>query len=270
MTWLWLLLVLPLAFWLLAAGYLFVVQRRKMYPADPTAPSPQQVPGRAPQVVATTAADGVTCRHWYWPATQTGAATVALFHGNAGQLGDRVAKYWPLVLAGQGLLLCGYRGYGGNPGRPTEAGLLADARAALDWLAGQGVSAPVLFGESLGTAVAVTLAAEGRGAALVLEAPFDQAASIAAEIYRWLPVRRLILDRWDSLARIARVRQPLLWLHGSDDPITPLRLGQRLFDAAPGAKRALVVPGGGHVDFVERPAVMAAILEFLAAPANVA
>lgn len=263
MIWLLLAAALPLCGWLGAAAYLFAVQRRIMYPRAAEAPSPLLVPGRAPRVVETRAADGLACRHWYWPGAP-GRARVAVFHGNAGHLGDRVAKFWPLVLAGHGLLLCGYRGYGGNPGRPSEPGLLADARAALDWLAGQGGGPLVLHGESLGTAVAVALAAEGRGEALVLEAPFDRAASVAAAIYWWLPVRRLIRDRWDSLARIGRVRQPLLWLHGSGDPITPLALGRRLYEAAPGPKRAVIVEGGGHVEFLEeRPAVMAELLAFL-------
>jgi fermentation-respiration switch protein FrsA (DUF1100 family) len=270
MTWLLAAAGLALSAWLAAAAYLFLMQRWIMYPAAREAPSPLLVPGRAPRVVETRAADGVACRHWYWPA-QRGQATVALFHGNAGHLGDRVAKYWPLAQAGHGLLLCGYRGYGGNPGQPTEAGLLADARAALDWLAAQGVPAPVLHGESLGTAVAVALAAEGRGGALVLEAPFDRAASVGAAIYWWLPVRRLIRDRWDSLARIGRVRQPLLWLHGTDDAITPLALGQRLYDAAPGPKRAVIVEGGGHVEFLERAEVVAELLAFIeAAPRRTA
>lgn len=261
MTWLALLAGLPLAAWLGAAGYLFVVQRRIMYPAGPERPDPALVPGPAPQVIALPSPVG-DLAHWYWPATRPGAATLLLFHGNAGHLGDRVGKLWPLVQAGHGLLLCGYRGYGGNPGRPTEAALLADARTAADWLAEQGIN-PVLYGESLGSAVAVALAGEGRGRALILEAPFDQAASVAAAIYWWLPVQLLIKDRWDSLARIGRVRQPLLWLHGTLDPVTPLPLGRRLFQAAPGPKRSLIVEGGGHVDFVERPEVMAEILAFL-------
>lgn len=268
MSWLLLAAALPLCGWLGAAGYLYCVQRRIMYPRAAEAPSPLLALGPAPRVVETTATDGLVCRHWYWPAPP-GGATVAVFHGNAGHLGDRVDKFRPLRQAGHGLLLCGYRGYGGNPGRPTEAGLLCDARAALDWLAGQGGRPLVLHGESLGTAVAVALAAEGRGDALVLEAPFDRAASVAAAIYWWLPVRRLIRDRWDSLARIGRVRQPLLWLHGSDDAITPLALGRRLFEAAPGPKRAVVVEGGGHVEFLEeRPAVMAEVLAFVAAVAG--
>lgn len=262
MTWLLVLGGLALAGWCAAATYLFLVQRRIMYPASREAPSPLLVPGRAPREVETRASDGVACRHWFWPA-QPGGATVVLFHGNAGHLGDRAAKYWPLVQAGHGLLLGGYRGYGGNPGAPSEAGLLADARAALDWLAAQGVARPVLHGESLGTAVAVALAAEGRGGALVLEAPFDRAASVGAALYWWLPVRRLIRDRWDSLARIGGVRQPLLWLHGSDDAITPLALGRRLFEAAPGPKRAVIVEGGGHVEFLERTEVMAELLAFV-------
>ena len=166
-SWLWLLL-LPLGGYLAAAGYLYGMQRRLMYPADPAMPPVASAGGRLPDVIETRAADGVACRHWHWPARAAGAGTLLLFHGNAGTLADRVEKYAPLVEQGQGLLLAGYRGYGGNPGRPSEAGLLADARAVAAWAAANGEGPLVLYGESLGAALAVPLAAEGIGEGLIL------------------------------------------------------------------------------------------------------
>lgn len=263
-AWLWVLL-LPLGGYLCAAGYLFAVQRRLMYPGDPLPPVPRAVEGRLPEVVETQAADGVTCRHWYWPPRRVGGATLLLFHGNAGHLGDRAEKYRPLVAAGYGLLLAGYRGYGGNPGKPSQAGLLADARAVAAWAIAREQGPLLLYGESLGAAVALPLAAEGLGHGLVLEAPFDVITSVAAARYWWLPVRLLVRDRWDSLARIPGVAQPLLWIHGTADPVTPLALGRRLYEAARCDKRALVLEGAGHCDFWDRPEVAQVVLEFLAA-----
>ncbi len=261
MSWLWLLLALPPLIWVLAVAYIFILQRRKMYPVERQPFSPPLVPGRSPRVVETRAADGIVCVHWYWPPSKPGGVDVVLFHGNG--CGQRISKYWQLVLAGHGLLLCGYRGYNANPGRPSEQGILADARAALDWVAAQGKPPPAMFGESLGGAVAIAMAAEGRGSAIILEGPFDQAASVAAMRYPWIPVRRLILDRWDSIGRIRHVTQPLLWMHGGDDTVVPLPFGQRLYDAAPGPKQSLIVEGGGHIDYVERPEVMQVIVAFL-------
>lgn len=247
---------------------LYRQQRRIIYRPDPAPAEPRPLDGTLPQVLEATAADGIACRHWYWPAPERAEAGLPLllaFHGNAGHLGDRVEKLAPLWARGFPLLLAGYRGYGGNHGEPSEAGLIADARAACDLAerltAGWSVA---FYGESLGAAVAVALAAEGRGARLVLDAPFDSVRALAKQRYPWLPIGTLLKDPWDSLERIARVRQPLLWLHGTEDTVTPLANGRRLYEAAPGPKEALEVLGAGHCDFLERPEVLARTMAFLA------
>lgn len=244
---------------------MYVRQRQLLYRSDPSEVAAVPVDGHWPQVIATTAADGVACRHLWWPPKDRRAAVVALLHGNAGNAGHRIDKFAPVVGAGQGLLLVGYRGYGGNPGKPTQEGLIADSAAAVSWLEQKAGERPVvLYGESLGAAVAIQLAVAGQGDAVVIECPFDRLASAAARRYPWLPVRNMLRDPWDSLAVIGRLRQPLLWLHGSEDRITPLDLGEKLYAAAPGPKQRMVIEGAGHCDFLDRPEVMRRLLGFLA------
>ena len=136
------------------------------------------------------------------------------------------------------MLLFDYRGYGGNSGRPSENGLAADARAAQAWLAAQpDVERVVYFGESLGAAVAIGLAVERPPAALVLRSPFTSLADVGAVHYPWLPVRRLLLDRYPSIERIGSLSAPLMVIAGDRDDIVPESLSKRLYDAAAEPKR---------------------------------
>jgi fermentation-respiration switch protein FrsA (DUF1100 family) len=151
------------------------------------------------------------------------------------------------------VLLTTWRGYSGNPGRPTEQGLYTDGRAALDFLAAQGIppGRTALYGESLGAGVAVALAAEFAAGALVLESPFSSIADVAARKFPIFPVRLLVRDRFDSLAAIGRVRAPLLVLHGEADDVVPVDLGRRLLAAANPPKTGHFVAGAGHNDLHE-------------------
>jgi fermentation-respiration switch protein FrsA (DUF1100 family) len=145
-----------------------------------------------------------------------------------------------------------YRGYGGNAGSPSEAGLMRDAHAVGAAVAGRaGVDAGriVLLGESLGTGVAVALAADVRPMALVLRSPFTSMADVAAHHYWFLPVRRLLWDRYDSLARIGVLACPVAIVAGDGDRVVPFALSRRLYDAAPEPKTFITVRGADHNDF---------------------
>ena len=163
------------------------------------------------------------------------------------------------------MLLAEYRGYGGNPGTPSEEGFYADGRAALDFLAAREVPAAriVLYGESLGTGVAVQLALERRVGAVVLEAPFTSAVDVGADIYPFLPVRLLARDRFDSIAKIAAIGAPLLVLHGEADKVVPVRFGRALLAAARQPKEGVFVPGAGHADLYQHGGA-GIVLDFLA------
>ena len=196
--------------------------------------------------------DGIRLGAWYLPAAggQQGPA-VLVFNGNAGDRSLRAQLAAGLSRLGMSALLFDYRGYGGNPGRPSEDGLAADARAALTWLAAQPEVDPdriVYFGESLGAAVAVGLAVERPPAALVLRSPFTSLADVGRVHYPWLPVGRVLIDRYPSIDRIGSLSAPLLVIAGDRDDIVPESLSKRLYEAAPDPKRYLLVPGAGHND----------------------
>jgi len=182
---------------------------------------------------------------------------VLVFNGNGGNRSLRAPLAERLHRAGHGVLLFDYRGYGGNPGSPTEEGLIADARAARAWLVDREDVDPerlVYFGESLGTGVAVALAAESPPAALILRSPFTSLVDVGKMHYPVLPVRTLLADRFESIDRIARVRCPLLIVAGDADSIVPWELSRRLYEAAPQAdKRLLTLAGADHND----PALLA-------------
>jgi hypothetical protein len=244
---------------------LYVTQRQLLYVPDVQPPDLAAV-GLAHVMgpVATRTDDGLDLLAWYRPPAANPAPVLVYLHGNAGHIGNRAERIRPYLEAGFGVFLVEYRGYGGNPGRPSEPGLYADARAALDYLREQGIGADrvVLYGESLGTGVAVQMAVERGCAALVLEAPFTSVAAVAQSRYWMFPVRPLVRDKFDSLAKIGRLRCPLFVMHGERDRVIPVRFGRELFAAAPEPKEGRWFPDGTHVDFDEHGAP-AAVLRFL-------
>lgn len=214
--------------------------------------------------IRTVREDGVELLAWYRPAAGNPTPVLLYFHGNAGHIGHRADRVLPYLEAGLGVLLVEYSGYGGNPGRPTEPGLYADARAAIDFLAQQGIGPDrmLFYGESLGTAIAVQMAVERGCAALVLEAPFTSIGAVAQSRYWMFPVRALVRDKFDSLSKIPRVTSPLFVMHGERDRVVPIRFGRELFDAATAPKEARWFEAGTHVNFDELGG-SAAVLQFL-------
>jgi fermentation-respiration switch protein FrsA (DUF1100 family) len=255
---------LLIALYLGMLAYVYVTQRSFIYLPD--ARRPDLVASGAAETfsaVALTAADGIATVSWYH-AADAGRPTLVLFQGNAGNIADRVFKVVPFLQEGWGVLLAGYRGYGGNPGQPTEAGFYADGRAALDFLAQQRVVPGwlVLYGESLGSGIAVQMATEIGTGALVLEAPFTSLGDMAQRQFPYFPARWLVLDRFDSLAKIGDIPTPTLILHGARDAVVPVDLGRRLFDAANEPKALREFPAAGHVDLYDHGAERA-VIEFV-------
>jgi fermentation-respiration switch protein FrsA (DUF1100 family) len=197
-----------------------------------------------------TAHDGVKLNAWWIAAPQARLVTL-FFHGNAGNLTHRMEHMHAIVAAGSSLLIPDYRGYGKSEGKPSEAGLYMDADAAYQWLIDQG-HAPeriVIQGESLGTAVAVDLAARRACAGVVLEAPFNSASQVAAGILPYLGPA--IMRGFDSKVKIGKIRAPLFFMHGDRDEVIAYRLGQDLYGAAPEPKSFWTVAGAGHNDLLE-------------------
>ncbi|QUR68125.1 alpha/beta hydrolase [Mycobacterium spongiae] len=258
---------------LVASGviaFIWSQQRRLIYfPSPGPVPSASAVLPAGRDVVIETS-DGMRLGAWYFPHTSGGRGPAVLVcNGNAGDRSMRAELAVALNQMGLSALLIDYRGYGGNPGKPSEEGLAADAEAAQDWLAEQIDVDPkriAYFGESLGAAVAVGLAVRRPPAALVLRSPFTSLADVGAVQYPWLPLRRLLLDRYPSIERIASVSAPVLVIAGSADDIVPPALSERLVDAAAEPKRYVVVPGVGHNDreLLDGQVMLDAIRSFLA------
>jgi fermentation-respiration switch protein FrsA (DUF1100 family) len=234
---------------------LWAVQRELMYfPETRGHVPPSFYPMLAGvQEVRLTTADGIELVAWYSP-PPAGRPTVVVFHGNHGSLRTLRYRLKSFMDARMGALLLAYRGYSGNPGTPTEQGLYADARAALDWLEAQGVrrESTVLYGQSLGSGVATKMAAERDFAAVILEAPYTSTVDVAAGRFPVFPVSWLMADRFESLARIAAISEPLLVMHGDADYVIPQSLGRRLFAAANEPKEGFWPSGVGHNDVFDR------------------
>lgn len=262
-TFAWL-LVFVLAAYLGIIAVLFTFQRTLIYQPDQDLPHPAAMGVPEMQQVRLHTRDGLDLVAWYAPPPTEDAPVLAYFHGNAGTIAQRAFKARLFIEAGHGILMPEYRGYGGNPGRPTEQGLYEDARAAVAWLAEAGIPAGrmILYGESLGTGVAVQMATETTTAGLILEAPFTSIPDVGAGIYPLFPVRLLARDRFDSLSKIGKLVAPLLLVHGHRDRVVPFRLGERLYHSAPEPKRALFLPQADHANLYEWGAG-ASIVEFI-------
>ncbi|HVY57584.1 MAG TPA: alpha/beta hydrolase [Xanthobacteraceae bacterium] len=234
---------------------LYVGQRALMYFPERTRTSPAAAGFPAAEELTLDTKDGERVIAWHVP--PRGEKPVVLyFHGNGGALRHRTERFRAIVADGTGLLALSYRGYGGSSGRPSERGLLADAAAAYAFAAARyGSDRIVLWGESLGSGVAVAIAAEYPVAKVVLEAPFTSAADVAASIYWYVPVRLLMADQFRSDQRIGRVKAPVLVLHGARDRTVPIGFGERLYGMITSPKRFVRFPEGGHSDLGEFGAV---------------
>lgn len=257
--------VFVLAYALLCA-VMFVLQRRLQYLPDtsPMNPAAAGLASVTQQTLATP--DGERIVVWWSPPAGEREPVYLYLHGNGANLHARAERLGALVRSGAGLMAVSWRGYGGSSGTPTEAGLLADARTAYAELRQRTPRQPVvLFGESLGTTVAVMLAAEVDAAALVLDSSFDSAQALAQRTYPWLPVPWLLRDTFRADLAAPRVRVPVFQVHCRDDPISPIEhaiaLRRLLASAAPMAvvERRCHVPS--LLDF--RPAMEAFVAQTL-------
>jgi hypothetical protein len=241
----------------------YALQRQLMYFPDTMRHAPAALGLDGIAEIEIERPEGIRLVAWFKP-PEAGRPTILYFHGNAGSVASRAprAAYWAGL--GYGVLLANYRGYGGSGGSPSETALVGDGLALLDHLAGRGISpqSVVLYGESLGSGVAVQVAALRDVLAVVLEAPFTSAVDIAVRAYPFLPARWLLKDRFMSMEHIAHIDAPLFIAHGELDGVIPFELGQRLFEAAVEPKSFLAVPGGGH-STVDLDGVRAAVAAFI-------
>ena len=243
---------------------LFIFQRTFQYPGDGSpVPLPASATATGLREVELRSSDGLRLFGWYLPGRREG--TIVLFHGNGGHRGLRLEWMEFIAEQGAGVFLLDYRGYGGSEGSPTEAGLYLDAEAAIAWVRANCPGSIVLMGESLGTGVAVEMARRHDTAGLIIHAGFSSTVDVAQGHFFFIPVRWILLDRYESAAKIGAIRAPKLFFHGREDGVVPYRHGEALFAAAPEPKQWVEIPGAGHDDLHLRdmPLYYGALREFL-------
>ena len=175
--------------------------------------------------------------------------TLLIFHGNAGDLSNRIYKLNELNKLQINILLISWRGFSGNKGSPTEKNLYKDAEAAINWLNKKDVSNNqiILYGESLGTGIAVEMAKKNDFNSIILESPFTSIENSAKIYYPYLPVKYLLKDRYDTISKIKMVDSPIMIMHGEKDDVVPFSMGKELFEKANSPKQSYFTPDDDHM-----------------------
>ena len=235
--------------YVLFALAIYAVQRDFIYHPDPQRVSPQSagLEGVEERVLETP--DGERVIAWYGRA-KPNQPTLLYFHGNGGSLVTRAQRIRRYLAQGRGLFMMSYRGYSGSTGSPSERANVADAKLAYDVLVKEGVMPAdiIVYGESIGSGVAVQVAAAFPVGGLILDAPYTSLVDLAAADFFFLPVSLLMRDRYDTISNIAAVYVPVLIVHGEDDHVIPVAMGRAVFAAAPGPKEIATIPNAGHAD----------------------
>jgi len=239
------LILIVLALYLGATVTLYALQRTILFAGagGPTIPPPP-----ADSVYHTWAVEvpgGPSLLLWRGKPSAKGMPVIVFFHGNGSETSDFAELGERFQARGWGVVLAAYRGYSGNAGQPSEAGVMADARAILTALGDPG-GPIILWGHSLGSGVAARMAAEGRGTALVLEAPYTSVANLAAQRYPIFPVRLLIRDPFDTLSLVPQIKVPVLVFHSDDDRVIPVAMGRAVAAAFGPQATPVMMSGLGH------------------------
>ncbi len=241
---------------------LFFGQRHILFETNlyDDAADPRQIGMTGTQVVFLPTGDGLSLASWYKPA-YPGCPTLLFFHGNEGDVKQAALNLEQLLHAGFGALMLEYRGYGGNPGKPSEQGLFEDGRAAVRFLRQKGLPPEqlVFVAHSLGTGVAVKMAEETPPKQLVLLAPYTSIGDVAGHSFNVRAVGYLARDRFASIDRIGKVHVPLLLIHGEADDIIPAFFGHKLLNAANSPKQGFFPKAAGHEDLFAQGATDAII-----------
>ncbi len=193
--------------------------------------------------------DGIKLKAWLHEKDLINKKTIIFFHGNAGNLKNRNYKLNELSKFDVNFLIVAYRGFSGNQGQPSEQGLYEDARSTLDWLKIKGVKEKniILYGESLGTAVAIETAQNKDLAGIILESPFTSMVELAQKYYPVLPVRFLLKDKYETIKKLPNINSPLLVLHGKLDSIVPFSMGKKVFEEANEPKFKYFIDNDDHM-----------------------
>lgn len=236
-----------LSIYCLSIFALYMVQRDLMFSTSTERVLPSEVGMSQVEEVTLQTLDGEKLYSWYGQA-KPGMPTILYFHGNGGSVASRSAQYRQFMALGYGIFMLGYPGYGGSEGNPSEKAFIDAARLSYVYLQESKIESQdiIIFGESLGTAVAVQLAAEELAKALVLLAPMSSILEIAENQYPFVPIGMLLKDPFLSINYIDDIHIPLLVFHGSSDQIIPITSGRKLFDSANEPKIFHTIDEAGH------------------------
>ena len=211
--------------------YMYVFQRNFLYHPDKNNYLRSEKLNADTKEISVPSTEGIALKAWFYKNPQN-KYTVLFFHGNAGGLGNRIYKLNELKNLNLNYLIISWRGFSGNKGSPTEQGLYSDARSALKWLEKSNISKSkiILYGESLGTGVAVEVGQNQKFAGIILESPYTSIVDAAKIYYPYLPVDLILKDKYLSLKKIKNINSPTLIMHGGADIIIPIAMGKKLFD----------------------------------------
>lgn len=264
--WLWLVAFIIGGFVCISAYLYFNQKNMVFYPTHRLDQTPSDI-GLAHEDLRLSVSPDESIHAWYFPPVETGARTVLFCHGNGGNMSHRLETAEYLQGMGCGVLMFDYRGYGQSDGVPSEENCYADVRACYDWLREQkDISSDgiVIFGRSLGGAVAVDLASRVACGGLIVESSFTSAVDMGRLMFPMFPIELLVRYRFDSAAKIGQVRCPILITHSTQDEVAPFKLGQRLFELAPEPKQMVAFSGGHNErDYYAEPEYRQALREIL-------
>lgn len=229
--------------------YMYMNQRQLMYFPALERVSPEQVGLPDVEEVTLRTVANVELTNWYGRA-RAGQPTVLFFHGNGGAISHREHRFRELMAEGYGVFVLGYPGYGGNDGNPSESSFREGSLLSYEYLRSSGVASGdiVIYGESIGSGVAVQLAASVNARGLILEAPMSSTIDVAREHYPFLLIRLLLKDTFKSIDYIEHIDMPLLVMHGDSDQVIPIKFGRKLFEKAREPKTFIELKGAGHND----------------------
>lgn len=234
--------------WLLYYGPAFL-ERRLMYHPTGHRVAPASAGLHGVEEVLISAPDGTHVVAWYAKAA-SGQPTLLYFHGNAGTLFDRADRIQAFQDHGRGIMMMSYRGYSGSQGVPSERNNVGDAKRAYEVLVARGVLPGdiLIYGESLGSGIAVQVAAEKPAAGIILDAPYTSIVDVGEICYPLLPARSVMRDRYETMQFLDKVKMPLLVVHGEADAVIPVEMGRTIARSAPGPAEIVTFPMAGHTD----------------------
>jgi hypothetical protein len=226
----------------------FLTQRKLLYYPDTNSYLEEKNLKHKIEKIFTRTEDGLNLRAWFHKKNNV-EKTLLFFHGNAGNLENRIYKLNHLGDLNINYLILAYRGFNGNSGNPTEKNIYLDAKSALTWLNSKGIADKniILYGESLGAAVAIEIAKDKNFSGIILESPFTSMIEMGKVYYPYLPVRLLLKDKFDNQSKIKSINSPILVMHGRKDKIVPFYMGKKIYDLANKPKYSYFIDFDEHM-----------------------